>query len=48
MCVFGPNPFAPAVETYAVGTPSQPVPLEAVFDELLELLAERNNDSTKS
>ena len=42
--VFDPNPFAPSVETYGVGVPDPPLQLEAVFDELIGLLAERNND----
>ncbi len=44
LCVFDPNPFAPSVQTYPVGNSTTPLLLEGVFDELLELLAERNND----
>lgn len=42
--VFDPNPAAPAVQTYPVGNAASPLELESVFDELVELLAERNND----
>lgn len=44
VCVFDPNQFAPGFETYAVGVPTSPLELEVVFDELVGLLAERNND----
>ena len=44
ICVLDPNPFAPSVITYAVGKPEAAVELASVFDGLLELLAERNND----
>lgn len=38
------NPFSPALKTYAVGESSVPVELEAVFDELIALVATRNPD----
>ncbi len=44
LCVFDPDPSAPSVETYPVGESTEPRLLEGVFDELVELLAERNND----
>ncbi len=44
VCVFDPNPFSPVFEAHAVGVPASSVALESVFDELIALLAERNND----
>ncbi|ALL79809.1 hypothetical protein AD006_28940 (plasmid) [Pseudonocardia sp. EC080610-09] len=38
------NPFTPAITCYEVNNPDEPVELEQVFDELVELLAERNFD----
>ena len=38
------NPFDPAFKTYAVGDPATPVKLEAVFDELIGVVATRNPD----
>ncbi len=42
--MFDPNPFSPVFEAHAVGVPASSVALESVFDELIALLAERNND----
>lgn len=38
------NPFAPKVSSFAVGDPVHPIPLELVFDRLVELVAKRNAD----
>jgi len=38
------TPFAASLETYEVGQPETPIPLEAVFDRLIEMVAERNFD----
>ena len=39
-----PNPFSPTVTCYEVNDPETVVDLEAAFDELVELTAERNFD----
>lgn len=38
------NPFAPKVDAYSVGNPTKTVRLDGVFDELVQLIAERNPD----
>lgn len=38
------NPFRPSFDTYLAGKPDEVVPLERIFDELIELVAERNSD----
>ena len=38
------NPIKPAWQTFDVGSPDEPVALNQVFDELIELIAERNPD----
>jgi hypothetical protein len=38
------NPGAPQYEVYRVGDPKNSIPLEAAFNELLDLIAERNPD----
>lgn len=38
------NPSQPRFDAYLAGHPDRPIPLEAIFDELLELIAERDPD----
>jgi len=38
------NPFSPSITCYEVHDPDAPVDLDAVFDDLVELIAERNFD----
>ncbi len=38
------NPEAPQYDVYRVGDPKNTIPLETAFNELLDLIAERNPD----
>jgi hypothetical protein len=38
------NPFKPWYQVFRVGDPSSPIALDVAFDELIELIAERNPD----
>lgn len=38
------NPFSPEIKSFAVGDPVHPIPLELVFDRLVDLVAQRNAD----
>jgi hypothetical protein len=42
--VHSPESTPPSAEFFRAGEPSQPVPLEMIFEDLIELLAERNSD----
>lgn len=44
LCLLDANRFQPTFEVYAVGDPATPIPLEQVFDELVNLVAERDPD----
>lgn len=42
--IHGPGADAPAAQFFAAGDPHNPVPLDRVFDELVEMIGERNPD----
>ena len=44
LCLVSASPFASNVEVYEVGDPNTKLTLEAVFDDIIEIVAERNFD----
>jgi len=48
ICLVDANPFMPSYEFYLAGNPSDPIEVDMVFDELIELLAQRNSDFYRS
>lgn len=44
VCLIRGNPFEPKYEAYEAGDPETPISIEEIFDELVDLVAERNND----
>jgi hypothetical protein len=44
ICLVDANPFNPSFSAYLVGKPQERVSLDAIFDDLIELVGERNFD----
>ena len=44
ICLIQANPFEPKYEAFEAGDPDNPISIEEIFDEMVDVVAERNND----